>query len=32
MYEYSVLLACLVVAGYLIVVEGIYKVRSWAAS
>jgi len=28
MYEYSALLACLVVAGYLIVVEGIYKVRS----
>ncbi len=28
MYEYSALLACLVVGGYLIVVEGIYKVRS----
>jgi cytochrome c-type biogenesis protein CcsB len=28
MYEYSVLLACLVVAVYLIVVEGIYHVRS----
>ena len=28
MYEYSTLLACLVVAGYLLIVEGVYKVRS----
>jgi cytochrome c-type biogenesis protein CcsB len=28
MYEYSVLLALLVVAGYLLIVEGYYKVRS----
>jgi cytochrome c-type biogenesis protein CcsB len=28
MYEYSTLLACLVVAAYLLIVEGVYKVRS----
>jgi cytochrome c-type biogenesis protein CcsB len=28
MYEYSTLLACLVVAGYLFIVEGVYKVRT----
>jgi cytochrome c-type biogenesis protein CcsB len=28
MYEYSALLACLVVAAYLVIVEGVYKIRS----